>query len=184
MCPGYHGNLESSKTSGDATFGDRAASDLQPHRTAVLGAPASGPAGDRPGKDPNPAQRAALRRQKRALARRRRYKSRVQPPPFQFLQAGFASPAATTPSSPHSPLALAGPHILTRRLEDQRKVSAPLRSKEMRKLLLIQAEQTVFKTGYFCKEGKKEETEISEDCMLLQNPLTISCPAGVLGLLD
>lgn len=45
-------------------------------------------------------------------------------------------------------------------------------------------EETVFKTGYFCKEGKKEETEISEDCMLLQNPLTISCPAGVLGLLD
>ncbi|XP_070147213.1 uncharacterized protein [Ovis canadensis] len=44
--------------------------------------------------------------------------------------------------------------------------------------------KTVFKTGYFCKEGKKEETEISEDCMLLQNPLTISCPAGVLGLLD
>ena len=45
-----------------------------------------------------------------------------QVPPFQFLQGGFTSPAATTPSSSHSPLALQGPHILTRRLEDQRKV--------------------------------------------------------------
>ena len=53
------------------------ASDLQLHRTAALGAPASGPAWDQPRKDLNPAQKAALRRQKRALARRRLYKSRV-----------------------------------------------------------------------------------------------------------